>query len=832
MADNWYIVLGLECDPPEMDELRIAMKIEERAQFWAAHFQDPQQGNAYRNWHQSLPQIKKDMLGATNIRAKLAKEAAATVYGSMDRMLKTLGRKGHITTEEAARAAKKLQVSAEVLQKRAVRLGIAVKQSAVSENAPAENTHTCRCGYVNILSEGQSVCGSCGLELVIRCPQCGTENPSNITTCRCGYPYVNIDRSRSLCEAAEQAMEALDFQRSADCLTEAVNLWNDNVVAAMLRRQLDDYELQVGREVTQMRTAMAQKRYIAARGYYGALRQKMPDFCDATVEEEITLGVAKAKQIYRVAQSARSQRDVLRLCAEAYDHCADLPGIQELMEQYPPKAVQGFAVQADPDQRCNILSWQADEEETAVRYRLIRSKNGPVSKCADGEQLLYGTDLTYCDRDIEPGVTYYYNVFADRAGVLSDGVENGAEVANLFELSGIEVIEADASLRLAWKDLPNNATVDIYRVDENGGEFRIASGTPEGARVTGLQNDVTYHLRVVLTYRVGGKRRESEGTLVTGTPSRPAAAVETLRMKPLLNGEFQAEWDHCEAGAVWLFGAVELPKYQCGDVVTLDALRQEMMVLLPHALQEENTAILRYPNEDIEYVVAVVEQNGKAVFGKTARAGQGEMVQIKRVSVVNDKIHIYLRAPEKADSFVLLYRHDRFAQELTDPEAVRCDVPMGLYRHNDAIVLDDPEEKQYYFTVFALFARDGDDNVSAPAEYLFDHRHKICITYSISVVHRLFSENIVTMTFQADQENFCLPEIAVMAAEGNVPMFKNTAQHFYDVPSQQVKGTCTVHIPIPRDTPKNTYIKAFFRDDTALSSHQLQLKLKSHHKIT
>ena len=59
MADNWYVILELEFDPPVEDEKKIADKIDERAKFWSTHFNDFKMGAQYRAWHQNISKIKK-----------------------------------------------------------------------------------------------------------------------------------------------------------------------------------------------------------------------------------------------------------------------------------------------------------------------------------------------------------------------------------------------------------------------------------------------------------------------------------------------------------------------------------------------------------------------------------------------------------------------------------------------------------------------------------------------------------------------------------------------------------------------------------------------------
>ena len=105
------------------------------------------------------------------------------------------------------------------------------------------------------------------------------------------------------------------------------------------------------------------------------------------------------------------------------------------------------------------------------------------------------------------------------------------------------------------------------------------------------------------------------------------------------------------------------------------------------------------------------------------------------------------------------------------------------------------------------------------------------ITYSISVSKKLFGDNVVILEFEAENRTFTLPDIDVMSAIGNTPMFKASAKLFHSIPSQQVDGSLQVKIPMPKGLPRDTYIKAFFKDEKAQSGNQLRLKLRSNYKI-
>lgn len=117
MADNWYVVLELEFDPPAEDESIISQRICEKSKIWSTHFYHYKNGPQYRKWHQSIPQIKKDMLGESNIRKQIAAEACNIVYGPIDRIIKIIGRNGIITEDECERISEKLKVDVSVIKK-------------------------------------------------------------------------------------------------------------------------------------------------------------------------------------------------------------------------------------------------------------------------------------------------------------------------------------------------------------------------------------------------------------------------------------------------------------------------------------------------------------------------------------------------------------------------------------------------------------------------------------------------------------------------------------------------------------------------------------------
>lgn len=137
MAENWYIVLELSFDPPVEDEQKIEERLIERSKFWSAHFNDFKIGAQCRAWNQAIPQIRKDMIGPANIRKQLAAEACDIVYGPVDKLLKTIGRKGYITPTEVDKLSKNKKLSPDVVKGRAAKLGIRLEAAAAGKDYQA-----------------------------------------------------------------------------------------------------------------------------------------------------------------------------------------------------------------------------------------------------------------------------------------------------------------------------------------------------------------------------------------------------------------------------------------------------------------------------------------------------------------------------------------------------------------------------------------------------------------------------------------------------------------------------------------------------------------------
>lgn len=586
-----------------------------------------------------------------------------------------------------------------------------------------------------------------------------------------------------------------------------------------------------------MREAIKNKRYSEAKKQYLTIQKLFPSYSDIAIESEIDQAIANARSLFNQAKATKDEKKILELCALAYEACADYPGIKELMPA--PSNVTGFKVTCR--NRTNIISWNIISDRS-VRYVVVRSKSGWIDNVSSGDVIFRGSSSSYADKEIEAGSPYYYNVFAERAGIYSKGaIGEFKEIVNLFEVENVSITSSDSSLNIAWDIIPQNAIVEINELLSNGSYRHVTSTTSNSHLISNLNNGTMYKYHVAFAYVVSGNRRVTTGIVVTGKPDFPPEPIDSLHIKIAQEGRFDAIWIKPKVGEVYLYASSTKPVYRIGDSVSISELNRTMSQLQQKPLFSQSHSILKndetgaafeYSGKEILYISAVVVKSGSAVFGNIARASIGETVAINSIRAVNGKINIYLDVPNNATGFVVLYRYDQFPTDISDVKTVRKHIPIKQYQLNSAIVLDTLEDKKYFFSIFAEFKNDGENDYSSGSDYLFDNTAKINITYSIAVSKKIFGEKSVILEFESDSKNFLLPDIDIMSTIGNTPMFKESAKLMHSIPSQQVSGSIQIKIPIPKNLPKDTYIKAFFKDESAQKGSQLRLKLKSNYQIS
>ena len=688
----------------------------------------------------------------------------------------------------------------------------------------------CRCGAINDLSDGRTTCQHCGLPLQIKCPKCGTLNENTVNHCKCGFDLSGIDKAVSLCELAADAVDHLSFDAAEMHLADAERYWPGFEKTKEQRQRLSEMKERVGSVAKGMNEAYKAGRFYEAKRQYDDVRKLFPDFRDETLEEDVKNAIAEAEKHKRLAEAAKDEAVVVDECTKAFEACKDYPGVREIIASYPPQAPTDLKVAVDAKAQVNVLSWTPSATKGLLFYNVMRKEGAVPISVEDGTRVGRVSMCTITDNGIVAGKQYFYAVFAERAEIFSKGLSTKEPAVNLFEISGLNVAAGDASLQFTWNPIADNARVVVER-ESLGKKTTVECNSTSGLVDKDLINDQEYHYHFHLTYQRGMKKADPLGINLSGTPTRPPLPVEKLVVKPLDNGEFSIEWENPEANTIQFFSSPKKPEYFPGDLLPLATVQAEMTELMVQK-KSDHSGTFHYDKDDVLYITAFVTKSGSAVMGATARASRGGAVKIKSVNIVNGKIMISTECPKDCTGFVVLYKDDDFATDISDSSAARKYISLKQYQYDSGLLIDSCESRNYYFSVFAEFRHDGEKDYSAGTDYLFSNVGKQVITYSVSTSKKLFGGGHVSLTFEGEERNMLLPAIEIMSAVNVAPMFKKSANLFYEIPEQEMKGAVTIEIPLTKDVAKNTYIKAFLKDESQQDRYQLKLKLKSDLKIS
>jgi hypothetical protein len=734
--------------------------------------------------------------------------------------------------KELTRVYKDRKLATEVLTAICEIESIRYPKAEADDDKQAANLVVCGiCGITNDVKDGRKVCQSCGTDLYIKCPKCGIINESNVKVCKCKFRLDNINKAIALCDLAETAIDQMDFVIAETHLADAEKLWQGYNRVNEVREKLNARQKRVGDTARSLKEAFSDKRFFEARTLYSNIQKQFPDYKEEALETEINTAVEAAGAEFKKAKAAKTEAEIIKHCELAIAFCKDYPGVMQLIPA--PQPPGNLKITPGSSVRALVMSWDKTRSEGTILYHVVRKKDAAPINEQDGDLLGKVSSCSFSDTKIEAATAYYYAIFAERAAAISKPLINAVPALVLFEASNLTLTAGDSQLDFRWDALSAGGTVEIYRKSSAGRDEKIHSTSLTGYLDKNLKNDTKYDYTVKVVYNVAGNQQATNGVQISGIPTVPLNPVKTLTIKPEDGDNYTASWSNPDNADVVLYCSTERPPYEYRDVVSQQALEKVMRRLAVNNAAK-TSASFEHKGDEPLFIIAAAEKSGSVVIGAMARAHKGGAVKINSVMPVNGKIHIAIDIPKNATGFLVIYRFDRFHDDITvnHPDAKRISFMLRQYEHHNALVIDSLEQKEYYFTVYASYKADGDIEYSAGTDFLFSNAAKEVITYSISVSKKMFGGSSVVLGFEAENKTFILPDIEVMSNTGSAPVFKASSTLLYEIGSQPVTGRADISVPLPKVLPRNTFIKAFLKDEALNSAYQLKLKVKSGYKIS
>lgn len=700
---------------------------------------------------------------------------------------------------------------------------------ALGQAAPSKAKSLCPlCD--RLVDEDIKVCPHCGALQTVKCPECGEHNPLKNKHCQnCAYDFTNLLQASALCELATQEINLLNFDVADMMLNEAEHLWKECPDIQPVRQEKDRKEEQLGPLVAEMREAAKAKLLHKAQLLYDSVCKQVPGFKDPKLEEQIALGIQKAKLAMDKAAGMSAQAQC-PMAIEAYNACADYPGVRELLERYPPLPPTEVTVESDNETRCNFISWKGSGEQ-GVTYTIVRKKGTAPVDVLDGEALATVGGNSYADETPLCGVPMYYAVAARKGPVNSKIALSGQAVENLFDVQDAQIREGDTSIQGYWNGMPPGARVEVWRKTENppkapGDGTQIKNVVGDRFLDQGLDNDTIYYYLIVLCYKVNGTDKYSKGLVMQGTPSTPPAPVDYLMARLLKPGHFELEWDQPPDEVVEFYYSETPPDFAKEDYVELHKLRAAALPI--HILiQKPGKGTFSLPGDGIYYLVSATIRNNSALIGATTTISSREIVRIDKVTVSGADLCVLFDWPEKVRRVLLAYRTDRYSDSPEDSVATKTLVNRAVYDLHKAIILKGCGNGTYYMSLYAEIGSADGTTFSAGSNYLFCFGQAEQVTYEIRSkwwLRKLKEASIVLDSSGA------VPALQVYSQNGGVPVFRNQGTLICEIPALPEAKNHMVSLPVA-GLHANTYLKVFCANDADYDRFDLVIKTGTSSKL-
>lgn len=681
--------------------------------------------------------------------------------------------------------------------------------------APDPNKVLCgKCYSYADISKGQKKCSNCGSDLYIICSKCGKEVLASLSACGyCGFKFDDVQHVETLCGIARTAVLNMDFDVARSNLAQAEQILKGYSKIAPIRAELTKRESEVGQYIERVESHLRRREMYAAYNVLQELKKKAPaaSYVKGTI---IEANVTQAETLYKEAVSEKGEDRLLQLCSQINGLCPDYPGVESLMLKYRPKPVSN--VTAIPDTRVctTTLAWNQSPSSGEISYKILRKEGTAAASDKDsGAELLGEAGTTkFVDTNPRAGVTYYYTVYAVRAGVTSEPVHVSA--VNLADVHIIKKEEGDGFVKVEWKPLDKNAKVEVYRCERripsrpgDGIQINVASGY---FRDDSVENDVRYGYLISVNYHVDGKDIKTAGVTEMLIPSSTPEAVEDLAITPVEDDIFEATWTHDGKEKISLYCTETRCSLKYGDITTVDKV---ISLLKPvDAISYAPGRCRLRINDNKKYaIIPVTIKHSTAVIGEQVVAAKIEKIKVDKIELINSNLLINVKWPEDAVSIMVIYGDNGYAKSLEDRKGKNIrTIPKNQYLVDTGLVIKNIEQKDYYITLYSVCKMNGEMVYSDGTRVMFSNKPKSDITFSIRV-KGLFSK-IVEIEFTSSQNEFVLPEIDIIAKQGGIPVYSTSGTVVERIEEQQVVGSYK-YTAQASSFSRESYLKPFFTDE-------------------
>jgi len=667
-------------------------------------------------------------------------------------------------------------------------------------------------------------CGNCGSPLKLICPNCNHQANSIEKACtNCGFNLGDMPNSIYLVRSAQIELTKGNYITAEEIIKESEVYWPGYQAAKDVSDRINEIKTKSKSFILEINKLINERRFISAQAVlkdYVSINKS--DINIPAFEKEITEHIAAANSLCKKAQAEPIKTNKLDLFLSALEKCTD----------YNDAILGSSSLPVDPPTGLKItvsnkligLEWQPPAISRALKFRIIRKKDAKPLGVSDGEILIETTNLTYEDSNATPGISYYYSAYSVRGSTFSDKAVTQGPILLLEDIKELSAIAGDKKISFKWEVSTFAKRVEIFRSDnyadaKYGAGEKLVSTSLNNFLDANLVNDkqLIYSFYTVFE-DCTGKVSISDGITITSVPSAPPLPVTDLSYT-INNTIINLQWRSPEKGTVQIIRSQQKLNYQEGSLISSDQIRSL------GTLVANNSICSACVNIDFQgqiFLSPLTIFNQNAIVGKAISVTSVNEVTNVRGQLTGGKLYLEWEWPAGCELVQIEFAHDNYPDKEHASNSTSISFTKDQYLQNSAYVINQPLNRDYYFTIYTCSRVAGVLFLSNGVNELIVNSEIITINYKVNI--RGFFGKVATIELRC-QEKTKIPETIVILKYAGIPLSKSDGSCILKIANQAINGLATIEIP-SQYIAKEKYIKLFFTDDSNYKKFRLQMPRK------
>ena len=366
--------------------------------------------------------------------------------------------------------------------------------------------------------------------------------------------------------------------------------------------------------------------------------------------------------------------------------------------------------------------------------------------------------------------------------------------------------------------------IEIFRSENNshlkhGEGQKMVSPSKNKFTDSNLINDKEYFYSIFSIYEdCTGKEYISEGIRISSIPSSPPSPVSDLSYS-VSSKRVNLKWTNPNKGNVQIMRSQNKINHSVGSVLSFNEVQSFGNFLSNNS---NSSAFFDIDFQGQIILTPFTIHNSNAILGNEISITSVEEVSNIKSQLSGGKLYLEWIWPAGCDLVQIKYSHDGFPNsgKINNPTSINF--TKEQYNHNSGYVINQPSNKDYYFTIYTCSKVSGKDFLSNGVNELVVNSEIISIGYKV-IVKKMFSKSAFVEL--KCQHNIPIPEIMVVLKYSGIPLNKNDGTCLMKICAKITNSSAKIEIPF-NNVAKEKYIKLFFVDDSSNKKFQLQMPKK------